>query len=147
VASHYPEKTFHFIEGYCPIHNACSVEDIKKAKELHPEALVAAHPECGQGTSAISDFVGSTTGILDFCRKSGAKEFIIGTENEIVLALKKEMPEKIFYPAKEEFLCKDMKKNTLAALLSALENEESVIELSDTVISLAKQSLEKMINL
>lgn len=147
VASHYPDKTFHFIEGFCPIHNACSVQDLKKAKESHPGALIAAHPECGRGTSELADFVGSTTGIMDFCRKSKEKEFIIGTENEIVLALKKEMPEKIFYPAKDEFCCTDMKKNTLETLLFALKEEKTVIELDPGVLAGARQSLEKMINL
>ncbi len=147
VASHYPDKTFHLIEGFCPIHNACTVEDLKKAKKLHPDALIAAHPECGKGTSAVADFVGSTTGILEFCRKSSGKEFIIGTEQEIVRALQKELPEKVFYPGKEEFLCTDMKKNTLETLLAALKEEKNVIELAPDVLSRARQSLEKMINL
>ena len=112
VAKHNPQKKFHFIDGYCPIHNACTVKDLEKAKALHPKALVACHPECGEGAPALSDYVGSTTGILDFCRKSEGKEFIIATELEIVLALQKELPEKTFYPAKEGFLCEDMKKNT-----------------------------------
>ncbi len=147
VAKHYPEKTFHFIEGYCPIHNACTAEDLKKAKESHPGALIAAHPECGPGTGEISDFVGSTTGILDFCRKSEAKEFIIGTELEIVLALQKELPEKTFYPAKEDFLCKDMKKNSLEALKNALLEEKNEIELDQDTLLAAKRALEKMIEL
>ena len=147
VAKHYPEKTFHFIEGHCPIHNACTVDDIKKAKENHPNALVAAHPECGPGTDELSDFVGSTTGILDFCRKSEGKEFIIATELEIVLSLKKELPEKAFYPAKEAFLCEDMKKNTLEALEKALREEKNEIILDEETLRAAGNALEKMIRL
>ncbi len=147
VASHYPEKTFHFIDGYCPIHNACTVEDIKNAKAKHPDALIAAHPECGAGTSEIADFVGSTTGILNFCRESEGKEFIIGTEIEIVRALQKEMPEKTFWEAKEDFLCGDMKKNTLETLLSALEEEKEEVILPEETLKLAKQALENMIKL
>ncbi len=147
VAGHYPDKKFYFIDGYCPIHNACSVKDLEKAKKAHPNALIAAHPECGKGTGKLADFVGSTTGILNFCRESRAKEFIIGTEVEIVYALQKELPEKIFYPAKEEFLCKDMKKNTLSTLLSALETEAHEICLDEKTLLLAKNALEKMIRL
>lgn len=147
VASHFPEKTFHFINGYCPIHNACTAEDLKRAKTLHPNALIAAHPECGRGTSEIADFVGSTTGILDFCRKSEADEFIIGTEIEIVRALQKEFPQKKFYEAKEEFVCGDMKKNTLSTLLKALQEETNEILLDENTIRLAKKALENMINL
>lgn len=145
VAKQYPEKTFHFIEGYCPIHNACTAEDLKRAKAKHPDALVAAHPECGPGTSELADFVGSTTGILNFCREKKAKKFIIGTENEIVRALQKELPEKIFYEAKEDFDCLDMKKNTLEALLCALETEENEIILSESTLEKARLALEKMI--
>ncbi len=147
VAKHYPEKTFHFIEGFCPIHNACTAEDLKKAKENHPDALIAAHPECGPGTGEIADFVGSTTGILDFCRKSEGKEFIIGTELEIVLALQKELPEKKFYPAKEDFLCENMKKNTLKALKEALLEEKHEIVLDQKTLAAAKSALERMIKL
>lgn len=147
VASHFPEKKFHFIEGYCPIHNSCTAEDLKRAKELHPNALIAAHPECGKGTAELADFVGSTTGILDFCRKSDAEEFIIGTEIEIVRALQKEFPQKKFYEAKEDFVCEDMKKNTLEALLAALQEEKTEILLDEKTVSLARKALENMINL
>lgn len=147
VAAHFPEKTFHFINGYCPIHNACTAEDLKRAKALHPNALIAAHPECGKGTSEIADFVGSTTGILDFCRKSDAEEFIIGTEIEIVRALQKEFPQKKFYEAKEDFVCSDMKKNTLDTLLKALQEETCEILLDENTLSLARKALENMINL
>ncbi len=147
VASHFPEKTFYFIEGYCPIHNACTAEDLKRAKALYPNALIAAHPECGKGTAEIADFVGSTTGILDFCRKSDAAEFIIGTEIEIVYALQKEFPEKKFYEAKKDFVCKDMKKNTLDTLMKALQEEQNEILLDEKTLHLAKKALENMINL
>ena len=147
VASHFPEKTFHFIDGYCPIHNSCTAEDLERAKALHPTAQVAAHPECGKGTAEIADFVGSTTGILKFCRESAAEEFIIGTEIEIVRALQKEFPTKKFYEAKEDFVCKDMKKNTLKTLLFALENETEEITLPEETLKKAKASLENMIKL
>lgn len=147
VASHYPEKKFYLINGYCPIHNSCTAEDLKRAKELYPNALVAAHPECGEGTSLLADFVGSTTGILDFCRKSDAKEFIIGTEIEIVRALQKEFPQKKFYEAKEAFVCEDMKKNTLETLLNALQEEKEEILLDENTLRLARKALENMINL
>ena len=147
VASHYPEKTFHFIDGYCPIHNSCTVKDLEKAKEKHPAALIAAHPECGDGASKVADFVGSTTGILKFCRESDGEEFIIGTEIEIVRALQKEFPNKKFYEAKEDFICENMKKNTLSTLLAALKEEKHEIHLPEETILLAKKALENMIRL
>lgn len=147
VASFFPEKTFHLIDGCCPIHNACRVDDLKKAKSRHPEALVAAHPECEKGSEQVADYIGSTTGILNFCRSQEAKEFIIGTEYEIVRALQKELPDKKFYPAKEDFLCSDMKKNTLEALFSSLDQEETEIVLEENILQKAKEALERMIKL
>ena len=101
----------------------------------------------GDGASSIADFVGSTTGILKFCRESEGKEFIIGTEIEIVRALQKELPDKKFYEAKENFICEDMKKNTLSTLLSALKEEKNEIILPEEVRSLANVALENMIRL
>jgi quinolinate synthase len=68
-------------------------------------------------------------------------------EGEIVLALQKELPEKCFYPAKEDFCCTDMKKNTLATLFHALQTEEYEIVLEKDVLEKAQQALQKMINL
>ena len=147
VASRFPEKKFYFIDGYCPVHNACNASHIRLAKEKHPSALVAAHPECGEGVSALSDFVGSTTGIMNFCRERPEKEFIIGTEIEIIRALQKEMPDKVFYEAKEDFLCEDMKKNSLSAVLRALREDKHEITLPEDTLLAAKRSLENMINL
>jgi len=147
VASQIPDKKFHLIDGYCPIHNACSAKDLEATKKKYPHALIAAHPECGEGTDNLADFVGSTTGIMKFCRESRAKEFIIGTEHEIVLALRKELPDKIFYDAKKDFLCEDMKKNTLESLLHALIEETGEIQLEESVLKQARYALERMINL
>ena len=97
--------------------------DVLKAREQHPEALLLVHPECISDVTKHADFAGSTTAIMSYVAKSDAKEFIIGTEIEIVRALQKEFPDKKFYEAKEAFVCEDMKKNTLETLLKALQDE------------------------
>lgn len=147
VASHCPDKEFVFINGCCPVHNDVTRIDIQKSRLLHPKAKVACHPECAGGVSELSDFVGSTTGIMNFCRESDAEEFIIGTEIEIVRALEKELPNKRFHIAKNGFVCHNMKKNTLSALLTCLEKEEEEILLPDEILKRAKEPLDRMIAL
>ena len=147
VAEQVPEKNIILNDGCCPIHAELSAQQVKALRAKHPDALVLTHPECGDEVLAVSDMVGSTAEIIAYATKSEAKEFIIGTELEIVLALQKELPEKSFYPAKEDFLCKDMKKNTLEALEKALREEKTEIILNEKVLLEARRSLEKMIEL
>ena len=99
IAKQCPEKEIVTIEnGCCPIHAQFTAEDVKKAKENHPNALLLVHPECRAEVVEMADFVGSTTEIMDHAKKSDNREFIIGTENSIVQHLGIDCPEKIFYP-------------------------------------------------
>ena len=79
-----PEKNFKLLSGGCPTHARMTKADVIKAKTAHPEALFLVHPECRPEVTELADYVGSTTGIMDFAEKSDKKEFIIGTENAIV---------------------------------------------------------------
>ena len=98
VAEKLPEKTFAFYKGGCPRHIVVSAKDVEKARAAHPDALFLVHPECRQEVVEQADYVGSTTGIMEFAKKSEHKEFIIGTENSIVEHLQFECPDKKFYP-------------------------------------------------
>ena len=88
-----PEKTFKLVQGGCPTHLRMSVKDVEKAREQHPDALLLVHPECAPEVTALADYAGSTTGIMNYAKKSSAKEFIIGTENSIVEHLSFDEPE------------------------------------------------------
>ena len=80
VAEKLPEKEFAFYKGGCPRHIIVSAQDVEKAKKAHPDALLLVHPECRQEVVELADYVGSTTGIMEYAKKSPNKEFIIGTE-------------------------------------------------------------------
>ena len=95
----------------------------------------------------IADHAMSTGGMLDFVKKSPAKEFIIGTEIGILHRMRKENPEKTFYPLTPEIICADMKKITLKKIADALENLEPQIVLDDETIRAARASIEKMLEL
>lgn len=113
VADQVPEKNIKLLQGGCPTHVRMSVKDVEEAKKAHPNALLLVHPECLPKVTALADYKGSTTGIMDYAKKSDAKEFIIGTENSIVQHLQFECPEKSFYPLSKDCVCHNMKLTTL----------------------------------
>lgn len=145
VASQVPEKTFHFFDGYCPVHNQITTENVKKARAAYPNTELLVHPECPIDVIKQADFVGSTSAIIDYATKSDKTEFIIGTEEGILTMLKEKNPDKTFHILAGNFLCNDMKKTTLADVLYVLENMENEVKLDKDTIKKASSSLEKMI--
>lgn len=148
ISKQLPEKNFKLLNGGCPTHAKMSPNDVKKAKELHPDALFLVHPECMPDVVALADYVGSTTGIMNFAEKSDAKEFIIGTENSIVAHLQLECPDKNFYPLSKDCICHNMKATTLVDVLNCCKGTfgEEIILDEDTYKG-AKRCIDEMIRL
>lgn len=142
-----PEKQFIFNEGYCPVHEKMCEEEILHQKELHPHALVLTHPECPEAVCRISDYIGSTAGIIHFAAESKAEEFIICTESGVLCELKRQCPDKKFYFTLSEPLCMDMKKITPQKILHVLKTGENEILLDENLRRGAKKPLEKMLEL
>lgn len=147
VAAQLPEKNFIFNDGYCPIHVMITPESVKRAKEEHPSALVLTHPECKQDIIELSDYVGSTSEIIDFATDSQQNEFIICTELGVFYELQQKNPDKKFYYAQEEQICENMKKVTMDKVEKAIETLTPVIELSEEVIEQANRPLVRMLEL
>lgn len=148
VADQIPEKNIKLVHGGCPTHVRITEKDVKKASALHPEALLLVHPECLPEVSEAADYVGSTTGIMDFAKKSEAKAFIIGTENSIVQHLQFACPDKQFYALSKDCVCHNMKLTTLADVyncVAGIGGEE--IQLTDEVRVRAKNCLDRMLEL
>ncbi len=148
VAKSVPEKTVKLLQGGCPVHAAVRPEAVKAAKHLHPDALVLVHPECVPGVVEQADYVGSTSGIMDFAKKSNAKEFIIGTEISIAEHLQYDCPDKMFYPLTKELICPNMKSTTLVDVYRVLRGEfgEEIL-MDDETIAAARRCIDKMIEL
>lgn len=148
VAKNVPEKTFKLLHGGCPIHSSVKAEEAKEAKRLHPDALFLVHPECVPQVVAQADFVGSTTAIMNYAKKSDAKEFIIGTEIAIKESLQFECPDKKFYPLSSNLICPDMKLTSLVDVYNILKGSggEEII-LDDETIKKAKNCIDRMIEL
>lgn len=148
IAKQLPEKEFKLLSGGCPTHARMSAENVKKAKALHPDALFLVHPECVPEVVELADYVGSTTGIMDFAKNSDAKEFIIGTENSIVSHLQLECPDKMFYPLSKDLVCHNMKLTTIVDVLNCVKGiagEEIILE--KDVMDVARLCIDKMIEL
>ncbi len=141
-----PEKTFHFINGGCPVHMSVTVEDIQKARKNHPEALLLVHPECKKEVTDLADYAGSTTGIMAYVEKSDARSFVIGTDNSIVQHLQFTYPEKQFYALSKKCICSDMRLTTLVDVYNCLRGSagEEII-LPDEVMQKAKISIDAML--
>ena len=147
VAEQVPEKHFVYNEGFCPIHEKMILDEILEAKAQHPEALVLTHPECPKAILDVSDYIGSTSGIINYATNSDCQEFIICTENGVRYKLEKENPGKQFYFPKTEPVCVDMKKITLEKILHVLKTGENEVKISDKMRELSKKPLEKMLEL
>jgi quinolinate synthase len=133
--------------GYCPTHVKIQPEDILRQKKVHPQAKVLVHPECTPIVTTVADEVLSTGGMLEYVKKSTAKEFIIGTEAGIIHQLLINNPDKKFYPATELAVCPNMKKTTLPKLLSCLQNMETEIKVPEVIRRKAARSIERMMEI
>lgn len=144
VADKIPEKNFILGDGFCHVHTSIKKENIEKAKELHPEALVLAHPECTWDVLEMADYIGSTSGIIDFTEKSDAEVFIICTEMGILYELKAKSPNKKFYSVGHRQFCPHMKQITLDQVLEQLQTMSNTVELDQEMNQNANKALEKM---
>jgi quinolinate synthase len=131
--------------GYCPTHVFTTAEDVKKIQAAHPDALTLAHPECSKLVRDCADELLSTGRMMNYVKKSDKKEFIIATEVGIIYALKKQNPDKTFYPASEKFVCPNMKKITLEKVLFSLEDNKFIIKVPQDIAEKARAALDKMI--
>lgn len=131
--------------GYCPTHRRILAEDIRKKKQLYPDALIVVHPECTTEVVNLADKVASTSGILKYCRESNRKIFIIGTEVGLIHRLKKESPGKTFIAASDLADCPNMKLNTLEKILWSLEDMTYQVTVPEDIARPALKSIQRML--
>lgn len=147
VAKQLPDKKFIFHDGFCHVHKSIYREELIKAKEAKPEALVLAHPECTEDVLSEADFVGSTSQIIDFAVNSEKSEFIICTEMGIFYELRMKNPEKKFYSVGHRQFCPNMKRIQLESVLNALESLNPEVELDEELRQKAGLPLKRMLEL
>lgn len=126
-------------DGCCPIHQNFDPQGILETRKHYQNAKVLAHPECREEFLNLADFVGSTTGIMNYVKNSSHNEFIIATENGVVDRLKRDYPNKHFYNIYDKpTVCPSMKLLTVTDIYHSLKNETEEIQVEE---NLAKQAL------
>lgn len=138
--------------GSCEVHDLLTSEAIIKLKISYPNALLIAHPECQAQVLELADFVGSTTAMLAFSRKSKHKQIIVATESGILHQMQKESPEKefIIVPSDESCSCNDcpyMKLNTLEKIYLCMKNESPEIVMNPELIKNALVPINRMLDI
>ena len=143
-----PEKQFQFVPGGCPTHLLLTPKAVSEARRRHPDALVLVHPECQENVVELADFVGSTTQIMDYAKRSTATEFIIGTENSIVQHLQFACPDKRFFALSKNCVCHNMKATTLGDVYECVRGiGGDEITLDSATLTAARHSIDEMLRL
>ncbi len=147
IAAKLPEKHFIFNDGFCHVHTGIDPEALKAVKEQHPHAPVLTHPECTEEVLALSDFIGSTSEILDFAEQSEAEEFVICTEIGVFYELELHNPGKKFYSVGQHTMCPNMKKITVEKVLQSLRTLEPEVRMEEDLRVRANAPLSRMLEL
>ncbi|MFH0819151.1 MAG: quinolinate synthase NadA [Patescibacteria group bacterium] len=145
VQSQLPKKKIIPWNGFCYVHSKILKEQIKQAKDKHPQAVVIAHPECPSDIINYADYIASTSQMISISKKSKAKEFIIATEGGMINRLQREVKNKKFFAVGG--FCIQMKKNSLSKIHDVLINETNEIVVPEKIRKLAKKSLDKMLKI
>lgn len=147
IAEQVPEKNIIINDGCCPIHAKITASQVITEKSKHPDAKVLSHPECEPDVLELSDYIGSTADIIAYAKSDTTEEYIICTEDGVNYKLITDNPDKHFYYPNPHPCCADMKLNTLESVLSVLENEDCIVEVSEEVRQKALVPLDRMLEL
>ena len=148
VAAQCPDKNIKLLNGGCPIHACVTADEVRKVKAQYPDAELLVHPECVPAVCEMADYVGSTSGIINYAERSDKKEFIIGTEISIAEHLQYACPDKTFHILSLKLICPNMKATTLVDVCNCLKGfggEEIVLD--DDTIRDARRCIDEMIRL
>ena len=137
--------------GNCYVHVEWTAASITRIRREHPGAPLVAHPECTKAVRMLADEVCSTERMVDYCKRTAAKDIIIATEAGMLHRLEKECPDKRFIPAPTDNCrcneCRFMKMNTLEKVLDCMERLEPRIELPDDILKRARLPIERMLEI
>lgn len=149
VAAQVPEKHFLYNEGYCPRHEFMSADEVRVLKEAHPQAQILVHPECNNAITAMADYIGSTSGIINYAGEhTDCQEFIIGTVSGVIYKLQESRPDARFYFPATRPSCQDMERITLDQVIHVLKTGENAVAMPpESIAEQAKQTLTRMLEL
>lgn len=134
-------------EGYCKTHNIMIPSFVEEKRKEFPNAKLIVHPECPSEIIELADFVGSTSKMIEYSKKSEYNEFIVGTEEGMLYKLKKESPNKKFYLLNKGLVCITMKMTNLYNVYQALSKMQHKIYVEEKIRIDSKKALDKMIEM
>ncbi len=141
------KKNMILYPGFCYVHHRIKPEQVKLAKQLHPDAQVLVHPECRPEVIALAEAALSTSQMLRHAKASSYNSFIIGTEEGILHRLRQENPDKSFYLILNSQICTDMKKTTLEILAQTMELRQNIVTVPEEIRVKAKQAVDRMLTI
>ena len=144
IAEHFPEKNFILYQGFCPTHERVQKEDILELKKEYPDFEVLVHPECNKEVRNLSDFIGSTSEIINYSATSKSNGFIVVTEEGVLHQMKLKSPNKKFIPLKNSMICPNMKMTNLQKVYDCLLNESNEIVIDEDSRIKAYNALQNM---
>ena len=144
ISEFFPNKKFILYQGFCPVHERITPEDILELKELYPSFEVLVHPECNKPVRSLADYIGSTSELINYSAESKAEGFIVVTEEGVLHQMKKKSPNKTFIPLRNSMICPNMKMTTLDELYDCLLNESNEVQIDEEQRIKALTALENM---
>lgn len=140
-------------DGACHVHEQFSLEKILDLKKDYPEAEIICHPECKRYIVEVSDYVGSTAGLLKHVIKSPKEQFIVATESGVLHEMRKACPDKEFIPASPNDStcacneCNYMRMNTMKKLYNVLRFGIPEIFVDESVQKKAIRPIRRMLDI
>lgn len=134
-------------DGHCYVHTMFRPEDIEEARKEHPNAKIVVHPECNDDVRQLADYVESTGGMVRLAKDPEIKELVVGTEIDLATRLKRENPEKEFYPLRRDAFCITMKLITLEKVRDALNEEKFEVVVDEDIANKARVGIQRMLDL
>lgn len=141
-------------DGACIVHEAFSIEKLLALHKQHPKAKIVAHPESEDHLLKVANYIGSTTGMINFVKNDPSQEFIIATEAGILHQMAKEVPHKSLIPAPSNedntcacSECAFMKMNTLEKLYLCLKYEQPEVDVPEAIRIKALLPIQRMLEI
>ncbi|HOR85111.1 MAG TPA: quinolinate synthase NadA [Bacillota bacterium] len=145
VASKVKDKEIILWKGFCITHKRVKAEEVKKIRQLHPDAKILVHPECEPEVQKLADFLGSTSEIIKYAGEIPERDIIIGTEEGVLHILRRQNPGKRFSLLSPGLICTNMKKTRLEDVHNSLSSMQYEIHVDEKIRQKALRSLKEML--
>ena len=151
-------RKMHIWPGECHVHAKLTASEINVMQNNYSDADFLVHPECGCVSNILFQLsegvinndntkILSTGGMIEYAKKSNAKDFVVATETGILHQLQKQNPKKKFHPVKENAVCEYMKMITLEKVYKSLNEEVYEVKVPEEIANKAIKPITRMINI